>query len=234
MRNLMKLCGRGLPGFLLALAVGAGAAHAQLNAYVGNTGDNTISVIDTATNTVTGTLPVGASPRGIAIDPVRRLAYVATTGPDTVTVLDLRTNAVVAVVPIGFPNNIVLSAGRDFAYVSVADNSTVAVIDTATNAVVTELPIVDLAGVLALALAPDGSVYVADDFGVVSVIDTATKTITSTFATGTAWTDIAFTSDGAFAYLSGYDTSTANSALSSTRSTLTSGTAPSRRPRGRR
>ena len=208
MKNLMKLCGRVVVASLLALVLGTGATHAQLNAYVANASSNSISVIDTATNTVTATLPLEGSPRGIAIDSVRSLAYVATASQDTVTVLDLLTNAVVAVVPIGFSNDIVLSANRDFVYVSVAGNSTVAVIDTATNTVVAEIPIGDFSGVLALALAPDGSVYAADDFGVVSVIDTATNTITSTFATGATWTDIAFTPDGAFAYLSGYETGT--------------------------
>ena len=32
--------------------------------YVTNGGDNTVSVIDAATNTVTATIPVGTSPRG--------------------------------------------------------------------------------------------------------------------------------------------------------------------------
>ena len=54
----------------LFLAVfGASAAPAQTRAYVTNNGDNTVSVIDTATNTVVATVAVGASPSGIDITP---------------------------------------------------------------------------------------------------------------------------------------------------------------------
>jgi len=38
-------------------------------AYVTNASDDTVSVIDTATNTVTATVPAGSSPRGIAFSP---------------------------------------------------------------------------------------------------------------------------------------------------------------------
>jgi YVTN family beta-propeller protein len=37
-------------------------------AYVTNNSANTVSVIDTATNTVTTNIPVGNSPYGVAID----------------------------------------------------------------------------------------------------------------------------------------------------------------------
>ena len=47
-------------------AVPAHAAGATL-AYVANSGDNTVSVIDTSTNAVTATIAVGAGPYGIAV-----------------------------------------------------------------------------------------------------------------------------------------------------------------------
>jgi YVTN family beta-propeller protein len=38
-------------------------------AYVANKDSNTVSVIDTATNTVVATVPVGSAPIGVAITP---------------------------------------------------------------------------------------------------------------------------------------------------------------------
>ena len=50
--------------------------------YVTNLGDNTVSVIDTATNTVVATIPVGNSPTLIALSPDNTRAYVANQGSD--------------------------------------------------------------------------------------------------------------------------------------------------------
>jgi len=37
--------------------------------YVANYGSNTVSVIDTATNTVTSTVNVGTNPLGVSVNP---------------------------------------------------------------------------------------------------------------------------------------------------------------------
>ena len=56
---------------LLSMGVGLGTAtaQAQTRAYVTNYVDNTVSVIDTATNTVVATIPVGIQPLGVAVTP---------------------------------------------------------------------------------------------------------------------------------------------------------------------
>lgn len=56
-------------------------------AYVTSAGTNTVSVIDTATNTVVTTTPVGTGP-GIVVMTARNV-YVANTGSDTVSVIDI-------------------------------------------------------------------------------------------------------------------------------------------------
>src|SRR5262245_48338091 len=61
---------------LFLVTFGAGAALAQTKAYVTNFGDNTVSVIDATTNTVTATIPVGSNPAGIAVTPNGAVAYV--------------------------------------------------------------------------------------------------------------------------------------------------------------
>jgi len=62
----------------------------------------TVSVIDTATNTVVATVPVGSFPLGVAVTPAGTRVYVANrSSSGTVSVIDTATNTVVATVPVG-------------------------------------------------------------------------------------------------------------------------------------
>src|SRR5204862_4011269 len=63
--------------------------------------NNFVSVIDTATNTVVATIPVGVAPNGIAITPDGTRAYVTDDGSDTVSVIDTTTNTVIGTIPVG-------------------------------------------------------------------------------------------------------------------------------------
>src|SRR5205807_1723005 len=87
--------------FLLSMGVGLGTAtaQAQTRAYVTNY-YITLLIIDTATNTMVVTIPVGQFPDGVAITPDGTRAYVAT-DLVTVSVIDTATNTVVATIPIG-------------------------------------------------------------------------------------------------------------------------------------
>ncbi|MGA5464542.1 Ig-like domain-containing protein [Mycobacterium sp. NPDC050041] len=62
----------------------AGATHPDL--YVVNATTNSVSIIDTATDTVVATVPVGALPTGVAFSPDGSLAYVA--GADNFSIID--------------------------------------------------------------------------------------------------------------------------------------------------
>ena len=61
-RSVASLVYRLVSLAFLVAAFAAGAAEAQINAYFTNQNNNTVSVIDTATNTITATVPVGANP----------------------------------------------------------------------------------------------------------------------------------------------------------------------------
>src|SRR5207302_7542702 len=65
------------------------------HAYVANLGADSVSVIDTATNAVVKTVPVGRNPISVAITPNGATAYVVNLGADSVSVIDTATNAVV-------------------------------------------------------------------------------------------------------------------------------------------
>lgn len=86
---------------LLGLTLGAGRAQAQPFAYVTNQLDHTVSVMDTATNTVTATVPVGGDLRGVAVTPDGQFVYVANFNGDNVPVIATATNTVTATVPVG-------------------------------------------------------------------------------------------------------------------------------------
>ena len=55
--------------------------------YVANRGDGTVSMVDTATHSVTGTAPVGGSPSSIAVSPGGDVVYVATGSGNTIAVM---------------------------------------------------------------------------------------------------------------------------------------------------
>jgi YVTN family beta-propeller protein len=82
---------------VLATVSPASAARAGRFAYVANSGGNTVSVINTASNTVTGTIAVGARPFHVAITPNSTRAYVANFDSNTVSVIDIARSATVTV-----------------------------------------------------------------------------------------------------------------------------------------
>src|SRR6267142_1574658 len=109
---------------LLSLGAGIGNAksQAQTSAYVTNL-SGTVSVIDTTTNTVVVTIPVGIFPTGIAITPDGTRAYVVNQfvtnqGNNTVSVIDTMTNTIVATISVGRgPSEIAITPDGTRAYV---------------------------------------------------------------------------------------------------------------------
>ena len=74
-------------------------------AYVANLFGDNVSVIATATNTVVATVPVGAGPFGVAVNPNGAFAYVVNSFANNVSVIATATNTVVATIPVGdFPS----------------------------------------------------------------------------------------------------------------------------------
>ena len=184
---------------LLGVTLGSTLAEAKPFAYVTNAGANSVSVIDTATNTVVATVPVGFSPTGVAITPDGTRVYVSGI---PVTVIDTATNTVVATLPV---SGGVGAITPDGAHAYVTNANSLLVIDTTTNTVVSAVPMAGPPG--AVAITPDGThAYVAISFGVsgsVSVIDTATNTEVATvpFPVGFSPKGVAITPDGTRAYV---------------------------------
>ncbi len=175
------------------VAVAVDATTAQ--AYVTNTFDGTVSVIDTRTNRVIDTVPngptsIGFGPSSVAIDSEHHQVYVTNYNSDTVSVIDTATNRVVAVIPhdpahgIGQkPEAVAVDPEVDRAFVANLDDGTVSVIDTATNRVVSVIPHDSANGIgtFALGLAIDTALhrgYVTNNTDdTVSVFDTQTSSV---------------------------------------------------------
>src|SRR6185369_9815241 len=66
-------------------------------AYITNTGTNTISIIDTETDTVVNTVTVGTSPNGVTINSQGTLLYVGYQSLNTIAVIDIATNQILSV-----------------------------------------------------------------------------------------------------------------------------------------
>src|SRR5258705_273252 len=64
------------------LPLGVRVTPAAPWAYIANSESNNVSVIDTASNTVTATVEVGAGPVGVAVNPAGTRVYVANINSD--------------------------------------------------------------------------------------------------------------------------------------------------------
>jgi YVTN family beta-propeller protein len=189
---------------VVCLAGAASTANAYC-AYVTSAARNvlegsqdTISVIDTATNAVVSNLAVGIGPVWLAITPGGRFAYVANCGRTcwhddaveaAVSVIDTGSNAVVRTVQVGsgpFGVGIGTTPNGERAYVANQAGNSVSVLDTSTMALTTTITF-DWAP-YAVSVAPNGPwAYVSSCRGpcpgsgsVVSVIDTSTDEVQTT------------------------------------------------------
>ncbi|MEU6016683.1 IPT/TIG domain-containing protein [Streptomyces sp. NPDC047515] len=199
-------------------------------AYVANAASNTVSVIDTATNTVTATIPTGAGPTLLAISPDGARVYVTLSGAAQLGVIDTVTNTVTANIAVGgSPIGVAVTPNGARVYVANQSDNTVSVIDTATSTVTATVPVGNRP--LGVSVTPDGTrAYVGNtQSNTVSVIDTATNTVTATIAVGSGPEIVAFTPDGSLAYASngnGNTVSVIDTATNTVTATIAVGTQP--------
>ncbi len=154
-------------------------------AFVGNTTDSTISIIDGETVSVVATVPLTAAPQGLAVTPDGAKLYVARQD-GVVDVIDVASATVLTSIPGGSPSAFVLLEGvavhpsGGLVYITKTENSTmsVLVIDTILDAVVADIFIAhDGHFGLGLTVTSDGTRVYATfmSSGMVYAIDTATN-----------------------------------------------------------
>src|SRR5262245_45758220 len=86
---------------LVSLTCGAARTEAQTKAYVTNTTSGTVTVIDTSTEAVLGSIAVGAGPTRVAVAADGTRAYVVNRDSDSVSAIDTATDTVVATIAVG-------------------------------------------------------------------------------------------------------------------------------------
>ena len=93
-----------LSNSLIAWTLSAAPLFASDNVYVANKNSNSVSVINTATETVVASVNVGNEPHGIAVRPDGAFVYVINENdtPADVSVIDTATNLIVATIQVGW------------------------------------------------------------------------------------------------------------------------------------
>ena len=187
------------------------------NAYIPGQLDNTVSVISTATNTVTTVIhdPSFNYPFPVAVTLDGSKVYVANYGldhpPYSVSVISTATNTATAVIndpSFNMPDSIAVTPDGHKVYVANCVGDKVSVIHTATNTVTT-IKDPSFSEAVGVAVTPDGrTVYVVNngpnfDGNTVSVIDTATNRVTETITLpdGKGPNAVAVTPDGSQVYV---------------------------------
>jgi YVTN family beta-propeller protein len=161
-----------------------------------------ISVISTATDTVTSTLKLPADPREIAFSPSGATAYV--TSGAGLLVINTATQKVTGFIPgLGNPEDVAVSPDGKTVYVTNTVQNAVDVISAATNRVTGSIKVGQLPW--QLVVSSDGStIYVADgDSNAISVISTASDTVTNTISDAGDPVSVALTPDGSQLWVGG-------------------------------
>jgi YVTN family beta-propeller protein len=182
-------------------------------AYIPNNMDNTVSVIDTQTNTVTATISVGPGPDGAAVNPAGTRVYVTNAGmlrPDietgyygsSVSVIDTAKNAVIATVPVGGgAYGVAVNPSGTRIYVASLAANTVSVIDASTNNVTATIKVEGTP--YGVAVNPSGTrIYVTNVADkTVTVINAVTNRVVATVHVGVNPWDIAVNLAGTRIYV---------------------------------
>ena len=99
-------------------------------AYVTNIYSGNVSVINTASGSVTKSIVTGGYPTGVAFSPSGKLAYVVNDGSSTVSVIKVATNSVVKTINTGsYPNYIAINPQGTIAYVTNGAGDTISVVN---------------------------------------------------------------------------------------------------------
>lgn len=169
-----------------------------------NVRNGSVSVIDTTTNTVVATIPVGKSPYSILITPDGGRAYVLNQYDTTISVISTSSNSIIKTLTLDTnPGAGTLNSTGTRLYVSVGYSKGIYIIDTSSDTVIDTIPITLGAG--SSAISPDNSrLYVTngDDFNsYLAVVDLINKTVITKIPMALGVYDVAINSDGSRVYV---------------------------------
>lgn len=191
-------------------------------AYISNRYSNDVSVINTSTNIIVATIPVGIEPIGVCTSPDGSKAYVTNLISSSVSVINTATYTVVATIGVGGnPIGIASSPDGSKVYVANSASQSVSVINTVTNTVSATFA----AGInpSGLDLSPDGSVlYISNNHGSgnVTAVNTTTNLIITTIGVGDLALGIDASPDGSKVYVANSQSNTVSVINTSTNTVI--------------
>lgn len=199
-------------GLIVEIAVSSHPAHVIADregktAFVSNSDDDSVSVIDLNAGQIITTIHTGDYPHGLRMSPDGKSIYVANVRDGTVSVLDTDKLSETGRIEVGpAPVQVGFTPDGSRVYVSLRDENKVAVIDTMTRKVIGRID-VGRAPIQVHASLDGRFVYVAnqgtgaepDD--TVSVIETATNAVVKTIRTGAGAHGVTVSSNGAFVFV---------------------------------
>lgn len=108
--------------------------------YVANSRNNNVSIIDSETKALIGTVKVGSRPFGVGVNPVTNRIYVTNQGSDNVSVIDGFSNVVIATIKVGLsPERVDVDPTTNRIHVTNAISNNISVINGSTNTVIATL-----------------------------------------------------------------------------------------------
>ncbi len=130
-------------------------------AYIPNSGDGTVSVVNTTTDKIVATIAVGSRPYGIILSGDGSTAYVTNQGSGDISVINTQTNKVTHMIRVGAgPTGMSIAQGGAMFLANQNDN-TVSEVDPTTNAQAATAPVGQVP--INTLISPDDSkVYVAN------------------------------------------------------------------------
>ena len=216
-RRLLFAAPLSLSVLVLSLCLGALPATASPFVYVSNA-NNTISVIDAATDTVTVTIPLSTEEAGwVLVTPGGERLYVIdeTSGTPSVSVVDVATNSEIEDITGltgsgGFLSGMAIIPDGTKAYVGDKFANRLVILNPTTNAVIGSIAGVDSPSPEGVVVSPDGrKLYVAANTDPrVTVVDIAADTVSNIIVLppGSRGRGLAFLPDGSKAYVAIEDT----------------------------
>ena len=153
----MPLSFKSVALFTLLASATPAAGHTL---YISNEKDNTISVIDTVTDEVIKSIPVGQRPRGITLSKDYKKLYICASDSNTVQVMDVASGKIINTLPSGDdPEQFDLAPNDKHLYIANENDAAVTIVDTDTRTVVKQFDTgVEPEGI---AVSPDGKWAIA-------------------------------------------------------------------------
>ena len=171
-------------------------------AYITDAANNTVSVINTTTNTFVGNIAMPAGPVGVAVSPDGTRVYISDENAGSVSVISTASNTIISSFGVGqSPLGIAVSPDGTQLYVACQGSNTVAIINTATYSSIATINVGK--NPYAIAVSHDGTTVAVSNFGggTVSIINAAINKLATTIPVGNGPEGVAFSPDGSSLYV---------------------------------